>query len=496
MKLPKFYTDLPPRTRKFILIGVSVAALFGTNQLLQQAAPTARQKKNTVDTVFTDNDTRALSLGAMMAEIKKLQASVKDLNTANDKMRGELKEQGFQSQVERDKRINELGGRIDSLENGIKNFDHKTVQTVAGASGTAPAGATPPQATKAGLGSSEEPHPKASSFEVSPDEAFLGVATPGKPAAATGIADMRTNPVSPGEVQVATIKTVAENKSATSAVKSTKALVKRPISMGISSATLVTGMAVPTGQGGRQDPFPALLRIKKETLLPNMYRADLRECFALMSAYGDLSSERAILRGEKISCIDKQGRMLEGRLQGYATGEDGQVGVAGHLVSKQGQLIGKAILAGVAQGIGGAFNFQQTPTLALSTGGSTTNPAYTRAFSAESLQAGAAGGVGNAMQMLAQWYIAQANAIFPVIEISPGRSIDIIMTSPTVLTEVDGSKASGPTLSGSENGFFNGGTGISTRQNANMGMNNMLGMNRGMIGANNNQMMGYQYNGQ
>ncbi len=32
------------------------------------------------------------------------------------------------------------------------------------------------------------------------------------------------------------------------------------------------------GQGARQQPTPALVRIKHDALLPNRFRADVREC--------------------------------------------------------------------------------------------------------------------------------------------------------------------------------------------------------------------------
>lgn len=172
---------------------------------------------------------------------------------------------------------------------------------------------------------------------------------------------------------------------------------------------------------------------------------------------------------KKISCIDRNGKDLEAKISGYATGEDGLVGIKGKLVRKQGQLIANALLAGVAQGIGQAFNLQPTQSLALTTAGSTVNPAYEQAFSANSLRAGAAGGVSGAFEMLARWYIQQADTIFPVVEIGAGRLIDIIITSPFVLTEVDGNARGGVgnPLSGSDNAFFNGGTGRPSRQQTN-----------------------------
>lgn len=198
----------------------------------------------------------------------------------------------------------------------------------------------------------------------------------------------------------------------------------------IITGTIVSGMDAPTGQAARQNPFPSLIRIKHEAILPNRYRADVRECFALLGGYGDLSSERAYLRGETFTCIREDGKVLEAKFEAYAVGEDGKAGLRGRLVSKQGQLLAKSLTAGVLQGFSSAFNNVPVPTLALNDGENTSNQQlYQQAFSSEALQSGAVSGVGKALDRLAQFYIDQAEAMYPVIEIDAGREIEIILVS-------------------------------------------------------------------
>ncbi|NLC22799.1 MAG: conjugal transfer protein TraB [Halomonadaceae bacterium] len=192
----------------------------------------------------------------------------------------------------------------------------------------------------------------------------------------------------------------------------------------ILTGTLVTGMDAPTGQGARQEPFPALLRLKHEAILPNRYRADVRECFVIVGGFGDLSSERAYLRGESISCIRNDGKVVESSLESYTVGEDGKAGLRGRLVSKQGQMLAKAMMAGVMEGFAGAFNRTPVPTLSLEAG---ERQLYQQAFSGDAVQSGAVSGVGKALDRLAQFYIDQADGMFPVIEIDAGREVEIIM---------------------------------------------------------------------
>ena len=103
-------------------------------------------------------------------------------------------------------------------------------------------------------------------------------------------------------------------------------------------------------------------------------------------------------------------------------GEDGKAGMRGRLVSKQGQLLANALLAGVASGIGSAFQ-QNSTTLSISPLGATGTVDPGR-----QLQAGLGGGVGRALDRLAQYYISLAEKVFPVIEVDAGRTVDVVVT--------------------------------------------------------------------
>ena len=60
----------------------------------------------------------------------------------------------------------------------------------------------------------------------------------------------------------------------------------------------------------------------------------------------------AYLRTENLSCVRADGATLEVRIQGSVYGEDGKVGMRGRLVTKQGQMLANALMAGVVSGIG------------------------------------------------------------------------------------------------------------------------------------------------
>lgn len=186
--------------------------------------------------------------------------------------------------------------------------------------------------------------------------------------------------------------------------------------------TLLGGLDAPTGGQSQANPHPVLIRLSDNSILPNRARGEYRDCFVIAAGYGDISSERAYLRTESLSCVRSDGHTLEVRIQGSIYGEDGKVGMRGRLVTKQGQMLANALLAGVVSGIGQGVAGASTDysTSALGTVASTSG--------ADALRAGVGTGVGRALDRLAQYYIKLAEATFPVIEIDAGREIDVVIT--------------------------------------------------------------------
>ncbi|MCK9377433.1 MAG: hypothetical protein M0P73_14930 [Syntrophobacterales bacterium] len=195
----------------------------------------------------------------------------------------------------------------------------------------------------------------------------------------------------------------------------------------IFSGTLITGLDVSCGKSSKKDPFPVLLRIKKEAILPNMYRADVRECFLIAAGWGDLGSERAYLRAERLSCIREDGKAIETKIDMYAVGEDGKAGVRGRVVSKTGALLSRALLAGFMQGFSQIFTKQ--PVLQIGTGAAQKEAPFQSMLSKDSMQSAGLSGTGSALERLSKYYLDMAKDIFPVIEIDAGRAIDFVLIS-------------------------------------------------------------------
>ncbi|MEO3715621.1 TraB/VirB10 family protein [Roseateles flavus] len=225
---------------------------------------------------------------------------------------------------------------------------------------------------------------------------------------------------------VTTATTSAATSAAPPAMDSANAETPRTMStflpVSLTRGTLLGGLDAPTGGQSQANPHPVLIRLSDDSILPNRMRGEYRECFVIAAGYGDISSERAYLRTESLSCVRDDGAALEVRIQGTVYGEDGKVGLRGRLVTKQGQMLANALLAGVVSGIGQGLATSSTEysTSALGTVAS--------ASGADAYRAGLGTGVGKALDRLAQYYIKLAENTFPVIEVDAAREVDVVIT--------------------------------------------------------------------
>jgi conjugal transfer pilus assembly protein TraB len=185
---------------------------------------------------------------------------------------------------------------------------------------------------------------------------------------------------------------------------------------------LLAGLDAPTGGQAQQNPHPVIIEVMDMASLPNRFKADYKNCRFTANGAGDLSSERAYIRLDRLSCISEDGGALDIGVKGYIADQTGKAGVRGRLVSKQGQVLANALVAGVASGIGTAFAQSSTTTSTSALGSTQTIK------DGEQLQAGIGTGVGNALQQLSKYYISLAEKMFPIIEVDAGQPVDIVIT--------------------------------------------------------------------
>ena len=190
-------------------------------------------------------------------------------------------------------------------------------------------------------------------------------------------------------------------------------------------AVLLSGVDVSAGVSSQASPKPVLLRLIHPGSLPNKAIGKMKDCRVIAAAFGDLSSERAYLRLEKLSCIEPDGHVIETDVDGYISGEDGKNGIRGRVIMRDNEVLRRGFLGGLLSGFGKASS-QSFNTSSVSPFGAV------QTSSARGLdifkQAGAEG-TGNAFDLMAKYHIQRAEQYQPVIQISAGRKVDVVFHS-------------------------------------------------------------------
>lgn len=436
--IKKHWSQLSPKVKRIAIIVGILAALALLMTMFSSDKDTSSRKnkrEEVVRHVLTDRDTRVVSLEGLSADLRLLRNENESHKRNVEKLTREL--EGIKSGGDVTPKIE---GQLTELEAQIKRLQNE--QDVL-SSQILPTSPNQP------LDKTDVSEDEGSSFDTaSLDAEGEGFDVPTSleidPTNPNAVFDRRSWPTT---TLSATTPHSTENKKSPSTagfqIKTHQQVleeaeekdVKDEESIFLPAGSILTGVFLngldaPTGQGARRDPFPATLRIQKEAILPNRFRADVRECFLIVAGYGDLSSERAYLRGETISCVREDGGVIESKLDSYAVGEDGKAGVRGRLVSKQGQIIAKSLMAGFMSGVSKAFDVNPIPIIDTSGG----SQQYQRnSMNTDWLQSAAVNGASSALDRVADFYLDMADGMFPVIEVDAGRQVDIIMSRGTSL---------------------------------------------------------------
>jgi conjugal transfer pilus assembly protein TraB len=384
---------MPPKQKQILTIAGSFVALFVVVYLFLDSGPQVRvtpSAPRAVADILPTGSSRELGIAGLAAEVDGLKRDLAARDAKLAALEGQIEERRSLGSSSHDPSMpmsdearelsDEMLARLALLESRI---------------GQGQAGSTPP------VQAIQPPQP--------------GMLPPGVPPPQSGQPPAPAQPT----IRVPILRTISATPTdpePTAEAEAADTRVAYLPSGSIIGGVMLTGLDAPTGRGSRQDPVPVLVRIKHDAILPNRFRADIKECFMLLAGMGDLSSERAYLRGESFSCVREDGGVVDVPLNVYAVGEDGKAGLRGTLVSKQGQAIGKAMLAGIAQSTSQAFS--RGGVGAGNTGSVDLNNAA---------ESGLYGGAGSALDRVAQFYIDLAEQIFPVIEISAGREVTLVL---------------------------------------------------------------------
>lgn len=189
-------------------------------------------------------------------------------------------------------------------------------------------------------------------------------------------------------------------------------------------AVVLSGADAATNVVNRENPIPVLFRISGPAVTAGLGRGqgariNITGCTVQGSALGDLSSERVLVRLLTLTCIRRNGTIMETEIAGYMTGA-GKAGVRGRVVSREGNLVTNAGIAGALQGLSGAIS---------GIGGSAAGADGSADLAGIAQAAGAAaaaGGVQEAATTLSEYYINRAEQYQPVISLNGGTNVELV----------------------------------------------------------------------
>lgn len=405
--------------KRYAVIGIVVIGIILLTMIFSGDETGIKRKKETViKNVLTDQSTRSVSMDALYSRVKQFEES----NEKTNKSLMVLNEKFEKNKEDYNKKMKEILEVLTSLKQDVVR--NKTVFIE---SQTSSVKEQNQEAITDSKSDSENviaslPNNTTTKTEVVIEDYFANAPIPPV---------MRSNNTGKADGKpVVKLNDYSSYKPENDEKKEEEDTVFLP-SGSIITGTFINGLDAPTGQGASRDPFPTLMRIQKEAILPNQYQLDIKECFLILSGYGELSSERVFLRGETLSCIRNDGGVIESPLNSYAVGEDGKAGVRGRLVSREGQLLAKTLMAGFLSGMSSAFDVNAVPVISTGTVGDKTT--YQSNYSPEAFQGAAAKGASRALEKVADYYLNMAESIFPVIELDAGRQVDVIVNKGTYL---------------------------------------------------------------
>ncbi len=184
---------------------------------------------------------------------------------------------------------------------------------------------------------------------------------------------------------------------------------------------LLGGIDAHTEVYGNNETRVVTIRMIEEGVMPNGFKAPLKGCVLLASAWGNASSERVVMRGERLSCISPEGQVFEQDIVGIVYGADGREDVRGRVVYPEGKLVQRAFIAGSLAGLGSGVS-ENFVTKSVSPLGSTAT-----VNSGEMLGYSAAQGANKGLDKLADYYIKRAEKLQPIVQVPAGVMVDVVI---------------------------------------------------------------------
>jgi conjugal transfer pilus assembly protein TraB len=184
-----------------------------------------------------------------------------------------------------------------------------------------------------------------------------------------------------------------------------------------SDAIMIEGADANASVTGQQNTQPVTIRLLGSIQMPNNKEYSADGCFVVGEIWGDISSERGVVRTKSISCVLKNGKHVDMEFDGHVSYQ-GKGGVRGKPVMRNGMIVGYAGAAGLLSGFGEGIKSAATPSVGL---GATADVGAGDVF-----KQGLGGGASKAADTLSQYWIKRAEQYHPVIDIGAGNLVTVV----------------------------------------------------------------------
>ena len=191
-------------------------------------------------------------------------------------------------------------------------------------------------------------------------------------------------------------------------------------------ARVIVGVDASTGVASQTDPLPVVLRItgpaRSVMRGGKVLTTDITGCLVNGAARGDLSSEKVYVKLARMTCAQPGGRYAVSEVKGFISFA-GKSGVRGRVVSREGSLVGQALLAGIVGGFGRGFSANANGIFTGQIGAD----GKRQALSPTDIVTGGIGqGAGEAADTVSKYLIERAEQYQPVVEMPTGIEVEIV----------------------------------------------------------------------
>ena len=183
------------------------------------------------------------------------------------------------------------------------------------------------------------------------------------------------------------------------------------------TAVITGGAEANAGVGGESSTATVLMRTINSGFLPDGHHSKLKNCSITGSAYGDISSQRGVIRTDRMSCVRKDGTIMDIPVEASVFSL-GKMGVRGNVIMRNSKIVRALGISSVFAGIGEGFssNSSTTTTSPLGSTAAITNTG-TNVLGSTS---------NNGASKLADYYAKLVEKYHPDIDIHSGAVVNVV----------------------------------------------------------------------